>query len=132
MKTFRLYSLSNFQICSRLLTIVTVLHITSPWFTNFTTRIFCYHYPFTLTPFLLCRISVSVSIFFFFNLSFCLVAYRVPWPGIRSQLSWNLHGSCGNAECLNTLCWTGDQACVLALQRCHWCFCTTVRIPLVF
>ena len=56
------------------------------------------------------RISL---VFFFFG---CPVAYRVPWPGIRSESQLWPKPQLRQWQILKWLCWAGDQTCVPVLQ----------------
>ena len=68
-------------------------------------------------------ILAGLSIYFFsFMPSLFLVAYGVPWPGIRSELHCDLCYSCSNVL-------VGDGTCVLELLRRCWAYWATVGSP---
>ena len=73
------------------------------------------------------RCAILTVFFFFFS---CHPASGgIPRQGSDLSHSRNLHHSCGNTRSFNPLCWAGDRACVLVLQRNHCSLCTTARTP---
>ena len=77
-----------------------------------------------------CSTWSNASFFFFFFFGHP-AAYRVPWPGFRSEPQLQPMPSYGNMGSFNPLCSAGDWTCILVLQRGHWSYCTNLETPMV-
>lgn len=91
MRTFEICSLNSFQICNKvLLTIVTILHITSPWLT-YNWKFCTFWPPFTHFPlypqFLSLATTQCVLCIYEHDFYFCIFFFQIPH---LSEITWYL------------------------------------------